>query len=59
MLYAHSVAPVLVAGNDARGIILVVQVPSAVRIDEHSIGIVHEILSTMTLVTETIPIQGL
>lgn len=43
-LHTHGMTPVLVASNDARGIVLIVQVPGAVRIDEHSIGIVHEIL---------------
>jgi len=36
--------PVLVTSNDARGVVLVVQMPSTVRIDEHAIGIVHEVL---------------
>jgi hypothetical protein len=40
----HSMTPVLVTSNDASGIILVVQVPGTVCIDEHAIGIVHEVL---------------
>jgi hypothetical protein len=37
-------APMLVASNDAGGIVLIVQMPGTVCINEHAIGIVHEIL---------------
>ena len=40
----HSMTPVLVTSNDARSIVLVVQVPGSIGVDEHAIGIVHEIL---------------
>jgi hypothetical protein len=45
--------PVLVASYDTRGIVLVVQVPGAVCINEHAIGIVHEILMAMQLAYKT------
>jgi hypothetical protein len=38
------VAPVLVASNDAGGVVLVVQMPGTICINEHAIGIVHEVL---------------
>lgn len=40
---SHGMAPMLVASHDTCGIILIVKVPSAVRIDEKSVGIIHEI----------------
>jgi hypothetical protein len=51
--------PVLVTSNDTRGIVLVVQVPGAVCINEHAIGIVHEILMAMALALKTRGIQML
>jgi hypothetical protein len=42
-------APVLVTGNNTCGIVLIVQVPGAVCINEHAIGIVHEILMAIEL----------
>jgi hypothetical protein len=49
--------PVLVTGYNTRGIVLVVQVPCAVRINEHAIGIVHEILMAMKLALKTRSVQ--
>ena len=37
-------APMLVAGDNAGGVVLVVQMPGTVCINEHAIGIVHEVL---------------
>lgn len=37
-------APVLVACDNTGGVVLVVQVPGSIGVDEHAIGIVHEIL---------------
>jgi hypothetical protein len=53
----HSMTPVLVTGYDTRGIVLVVQVPGAVRINEHAIGIVHKVLMGMELALKTNGIQ--
>jgi hypothetical protein len=51
-------APMLVASNDTRGIVLVVQVPGAVSIDEHTIGIVHEILRMKMLAKQVVSSQA-
>jgi hypothetical protein len=51
--------PVLVTGYDTGGIVLVVQVPGAVCIDEHAIGIVHEILMAKELALKARGIQML
>ena len=45
--------PVLVSSNDACGVVLVVQMPGTVCIDEHAIGIVHEVLGKISLGTQT------
>ena len=40
----HSMTPVLVASNDAGGVVLVVQMPGTVCVNEHASGIVHKVL---------------
>lgn len=54
MDFTNSVAPVLVASYDARGIVLVVQMPGAVCIHEHAIGIVHEFLKVLESATRSL-----
>jgi hypothetical protein len=49
--------PVLVTSNDTGGIVLVVQVPGAVCINEHAIGIVHKVLMGTELALKTNGIQ--
>jgi hypothetical protein len=51
--------PVLVTSNDTGGIVLVIQVPGAICINEHAIGIVHEILMAMELALRIEGIQML
>ena len=36
--------PMLVSSDDAGGIVLVVQMPGTVCVNEHAVGIVHEVL---------------
>lgn len=47
-LSTHGMAPVLIACNDAGCVVLIVQVPGALRIDKHAIWIVHEILGEVS-----------
>jgi len=40
----YSMTPMLVSSDDSGSVILVVKMPGTVGIDEHAIGIVHEVL---------------
>lgn len=42
--WTHSMTPMLVSSDDAGGIVLVVQMPGTVCVNEHAVGIVHEVL---------------
>jgi hypothetical protein len=44
--------PVLVSSNDSSGIVLVVQMPGTVCVDEHAIRIVHEVLKAGLSITQ-------
>ena len=57
-LSTHGMTPVLIACNDAGCVVLIVQVPCSVRVDEHAIWIVHEILGEVSDMAGGLPCRS-